>query len=944
MAIDGEPQSNPVASELTAPAEAPVPEQKPAPRIESILGFRIARRTDLSQKLIFDSAQKTVFVNPERYRNVAAAEVAAATMAMRQAELENMLRSEKPDDIKKIPKDELSAIGDIALWTSAARLRESEKRTLSEVLTDIPAANSYADEARLALFGYVATGTFPPVSEEIQSLLAKLPKNKQTGRIPLDALADGAVALTRKLEYYTKHVAPLIAQAKELDRQIEKTIGDAFQPSTENSEGEPLNEEDILQRVYPFFGGYYREQVFDGVSWDQMQVVATSRPAEQQLGIEVPDGQEVRRYEFKGQDGQRLASGPISLPLPANAELISNTLTTGLAIKRDSKGIYFLTFDERVPLSALPETYEFEFALRTSPPDFTREAPTEPEQSALAAESLFSSETQAELADLAKLGLSPTAIANRIVAKIHGEIEYVNSDEVGQALGAAGPDYFRVLETVKKADCDVSNFYLIAQLRSLSIPARMVAGYYITDRSFGYTPIAGTKHAWTEYYDQTLGEWKRIDATPPKRDDEEESDQDEEKSQGSGGDEMREERDDGLTSFEGDDDETGLELTDEQRAQFTEYVKAQFDQLTGEVQTSKLAAAEAFLKEHGVTPEAWKVITDYVERANQTKIPKDQTIEKTDDSTLGEQWEKFFNLFLVAYRIPEKRRTIQVRQSLGSDSSNPSETAIDLLAGSDDPYGYEITKPGEREIKLPIDFSNDYLLDLTASMGARDEYGQALKDYQKLFVMSALYHGFQLNQELKYHEGELPPDGMPFITNHLVSINGDNRYRELTSGEREITMTQLTELFHLLDKVEQGGGDMVGALRAYRDRLFANPEIAQKIKAGEMIKTLTILSDGNLWCKECGKESCSYAPSAKQIAQSRQLIQEVRAAGVIVNAVGFTENSRQALMLVDDTDKPNGAAVIATNIGEAVALHHGQMIRSWETIQKAAEHRQQNRL
>ena len=471
----------------------------------------------------------------------------------------------------------------------------------------------------------------------------------------------------------------------------------------------------------------------------------------------------------------------------------------------------------------------------------------------------------------------------------------------------------------------------------------MVAGYYITDRSFGYAPIAGTKHAWTEYYDESLEQWKRIDATPPKQEDDEE-DTDQEKSGGTGAQEMREQFKDGLTSFEGDDDETGLELTDEQRAQYTNYVKEQIDRLGAEGEINKQAAAEAFLAEHGVTPEEWKVITDYMERANQTKIPKDETIEKTDDSTLGEEWKKFFDLFLVAYRLPAEKRIIQTRQSMGDDVDDAATVGIDVLSGSDDPYGFSKTKQGEREIKLPIDFSNDYLLDMTASMGARDNHGLALKEYQKLFVMSALYHGFQLNQELKYHEGEIPPDGMPVITNHLVSIHGDSRYRELTSGEREITMTQLTELFHVLDKVEQGAGDMVSALSAYRDRLFSTPKMVQKIKAGEMVKTLTILSDGNLWGSACSKESCGYAPNAKETAQSNQLVQEIRAAGVIVNAVGFTEKSRHALMLVDTPNQPNSAAVFATNIGQAVALHHGQMIRSWETIKKAAEYRQLNRL
>jgi hypothetical protein len=221
-------------------------------------------------------------------------------------------------------------------------------------------------------------------------------------------------------------------------------------------------------------------------------------------------------------------------------------------------------------------------------------------------------------------------------------------------------------------------------------------------------------------------------------------------------------------------------------------------------------------------------------------------------------------------------------------------------------------------------------------MEARDRRGYSLREYQKMFVMSALYHGFEINQQLKYFSGELSE--LPFISNHLLSIHGDNKFRELTSGEREITMTQLSELFTLLDQTEQGAGDMVGALEAYIDALMSQPETVTKIMSGKMVKTLTILSDGNLWCSVCGKESCSYSLHVEAAARSKKIVEDLRKVGVIVNAVGFTENSKPVVDIFDTPESP-GSAVVVSDIVEAVAIHHSQMIKSWEVIQKATEFR-----
>lgn len=155
-------------------------------------------------------------------------------------------------------------------------------------------------------------------------------------------------------------------------------------------------------------------------------------------------------------------------------------------------------------------------------------------------------------------------------------------------------------------------------------------------------------------------------------------------------------------------------------------------------------------------------------------------------------------------------------------------------------------------------------------------------------------------------------------------------------------MTQLYELFSLLTQTEQGAGNMVGALKTYRASLAADPDMLNKIQSGEMVKTLTILSDGNLWCSNCGRESCNVSLHAKAAAEAKSIVEELREIGIIVNAIGFTEQSRPVVAMFDQKDSTGGSAVVVSDITRVVAVHHGQMVKSWQVIQKAAEHRLEN--
>ena len=49
----------------------------------------------------------------------------------------------------------------------------------------------------------------------------------------------------------------------------------------------------------------------------------------------------------------------------------------------------------------------------------------------------------------------------------------------------------------------------------------MITGFHVSrDKRFDFAALAGTKHAWLEWWNKDAGKWQRIDATPPSQEEE----------------------------------------------------------------------------------------------------------------------------------------------------------------------------------------------------------------------------------------------------------------------------------------------------------------------------------------------------------------------------------------------------------------------------------------
>src|SRR3989344_4817502 len=117
--------------------------------------------------------------------------------------------------------------------------------------------------------------------------------------------------------------------------------------------------------------------------------------------------------------------------------------------------------------------------------------------------------------------------------------------------------------------------------------------------------------------------------------------------------------------------------------------------------------------------------------------------------------------------MPTRKSRTMGRESQGGLLTDPVSAGVDIMVGADDPYGYEVTKKRERVDKLPIRFSNDFLLDLTASMQAKNRQGKSILTLEQQFVVSSLYEGYRLNERVKQRASELIDT--PIITNHILS-------------------------------------------------------------------------------------------------------------------------------------------------------------------------------
>lgn len=899
-----------------------------------VFDWTVEYAPDSGQYVTVDRESRRVIVRKKEGATPAHLRHVGVFAAMREVALLESLQGTSPREALKLFSEDKRFVQELLRLSGARLLRDREPALAREMSDVIPPSDSATAEFKAACALYLATGAFPPATEAVEAELRNLPLSQETGEHILSVLTSERVTLSRKKKYFDHLLGPALDRLRAVDADLQASTSETFQPSTDDSaeQGE-MDESEIMQRVLPFIGGYFRERVMDGVDWETMRVVGTGVGSEKLLPPEAEReiGIEAKMHTFHGRNGTDLSSGALNTPLPAGAEVFPETVTPGLSVRRSINGIHSLEWSGK---GEPPDEYEFQFQMESTPRAWQNQEPTEAESYIPSwVVDTLSSETRTFLDELRGSRITNRARVAQIARRTQKSIEYVNDTSVGMRLAESGTAYFSTLEKILKGDCDVSNFYALAQIRSVGIPCRMVTGYHVRrDKRFPFAALAGTKHAWLEWWDKDRNLWERVDATSPKRDEDEEQKDEEE---GGGGEDrrmnVRDEEDAASAPEPSDEDPFGLPLSDEDLQKLQETIA----KLPEPGEALAKEAARLFEETYGISRADWDRVRTLAESVGTQKLPREVTIDKRAGSTVAEQWKHIFDLLLIAYKLPAQSREMIGRQSQGGDLVDPASAGIDVITGAEDPHGFRRQRKRERTVNLPIKFSNDFLLDVTASMQALNRKGKSLLQLEREFVLSSLYEGYLLNERLKQRSVDLIRT--PLILNHVLSIHGDTRWREIVKNA-PIELKELAMIDHALSKPTPGAGAMADAVEQYLRTLEADAPTLRALKQGEMVKTLTILTDGNLWCSSCGEESCTYELHGPAYARVSAAMKKIREFGIIVNAIGFTEQSRPVTTLFHVPGDPY-AAVVVEDLGEALAAHHRQVDRAMRPVVDVAQRR-----
>ncbi len=740
---------------------------------------------------------------------------------------------------------------------------------------------SLSDQFLYACEQYVITGKLPSGLEtDVIRAFQSLPKSRRKLHA-LDELISEEYTPTANLKLYgylEKAYQALKAREKQDTKQFE------YKPQVgPPGESEPINPENIETKVTPFFGGYYRGYV---CAYDPRQKQIVQKAG--QAHVFATEDTEGEHKEYSYETIFDPAKDNL-LEVPYKAVPLVHTIEPkNFQILRTESGSFYLA-----PKSPLPEgtgkiAVTFKFVLVQNECNKLNDEPEE------LTEVLgnFDEPTAAFLMELENNKiLSNTEKAKRCGDYVRKNFKYPK-DEAERAqmndiyLGAEG-SLLEAMSSHKVADCYWSNIFHGQMLAYLGIHHRVIAGHYISkDPRFDFAAIAGIGHAWGEVWNGE--EWIRTDATPAKEKEEDDENKDDDEPQdGDFGEAAPPEGQEELSP-------------DEVRARFAEML----EQVTGSDETP--SPAKLFEEQTGVSLEKWRTVEAFVKAVNDTPVPSESSI-KSRPSTLKEEWDSLFEIIYKRREIPIEAYRGPVRQSEGDELDDPVDAAIDLLAGEPDPMGYKMHAVKTREEVFVTEFEDDAILDLTGSMS-----GQPAEE-QKKMILSGLYNLMMLNRRLgldKYRKKMKDPIN---LRSHVLSFKGETLVSALQSPEQEIDEKALAFLYDELGKTQTGGGNLVGALKAYEAALGEATD--QKIRNGKCVKVLTIVSDG----------------AVKDQPEALNIITRLRARGIVVQGIGFGNAAQDIRVICHDPGNAN-AGVVLSDVSQAVLTRHKMLSNSLKRV------------
>lgn len=783
---------------------------------------------------------------------------------------------------------------------------------------------------------YILTGEMPQdVPDEVKKALEKIPGRQ--GKSALDFIAQESRSLRSSAKLYEEHVAPLRDNLRAEDGEKRMTERDDYVPPNFKGEQEPLDPESVRWRVEPFVGGYYRQQLYRYDTVAQRIVAEPTEKTEFTLTDPPENIDELPLYTFHGVyvpgEENRIPFPEKGLPLP---DTLSPKET--FMLMRSSAGIFSL--EERQQGSSTEAMrYSFQFVIARSSDNRIDDEPTDADLVTIdgpldaTAEELLSGLKQNAFLNKADRGRS-------VVFATRKQFMYPKDEEMtpmDERYRVAGANLHPEMADLKLADCHWSNIRASDLGRRLDVPMRTPSGFFVTRHpDVEFAPIGGIGHAWSERWDETSEQWVRMDATPPKQDEDEEENENEEDQPASAPAAAGErETKIGVNDEENEVEESGvLEMSEQEMEQLLELV-------TRSGPSAEEVADALFRERTNVSASEWKKLESFLETVNTSNVPEEAQIPETPEmlrhfrdritapkGTLEREWQKLFCLICTHRLIHRRKFPGNVRQSESTTGlENPVDAYIDIMADEPDPMGFGIDTRRPETILDVKAFEEDSLVDLTSSMNDTDSYGNVMRVEQKKVVLSLLHHLMELNAELNDSRVRSQLRTPLKIRSEVYSIHGQGKknqgqFARLKGADEDITEAALVHLARELDQTTPGAGDFLSALRAYREGL--SPETLERIRSGELVKMLTIYSDGNHWCSSCGSESCNVQIHAERVRAAQEEIRAIRDLGIIVQGIGFTKKAEAIKVMCHDPKEPGGAMVV-NDVSRAISARHAML-------------------
>ena len=483
-------------------------------------------------------------------------------------------------------------------------------------------------------------------------------------------------------------------------------VRSSMEPGGEKREGEPSP----IFSVKPFFGGYYKQQIFSKFREDDQHWGKKENQFEEAVS------QDVDMTRGRVESGMIRGRTPLALPVPYDwavdpASITTNVPLDQVTISRNQNGLWYMEVDA---------DGAFPFSMTVAPLKRTEEGkPFE----ALEMTGELPDELRQGIETLKQQRLPRMRLQREIVKLVRNGLKYSNSPDAWKQYTSQPSGFFNKLWKRKEADCFVANTLAARALAEVDASARFVSGYYVKEAGKGGNAImhSGNGHAWLEVWDEYSERAVRLDATP-KGDPTMDEEQQEKDLEGETGEGDFGEREDEIASAE----EIKKKIEELKKKQGGEGKQKRPSVELAEQQFANLAEC---------TPEQAREFLAALERVR--KITDEQGYPISD--SMKDEWRKIVEERKVEsrdYRGP-------VRMDEGSRLDDPVAAAIDITSREFNPTGFE---KDTRVEKIETDFGGMdvyFSFDLSGSMAQADSAsGRSKKDVQRdvalLFVDSLM--------------------------------------------------------------------------------------------------------------------------------------------------------------------------------------------------------------